>query len=344
MTTPEPTPNSGAQALREALDTTFALLRWALALVALAYLASGVFIVPQHERAIVLLFGRASGAGADRALGPGLHWTWPRPFSEIVRVPTERVQSLTSRRFWAARATDRQEYSDAAAGLRPDADGYALTGDANLLHHRWAVRYTVDDPFHVRFDLREPDALLLGELDRAVVRASARFKIERALRTDVATFREAVESELRTRIERLALGVRIQGVDLLAIAPPAAVATSFDQVTEALQERDRLISDARADAVRIRNDAAGEADRLIAAGQADKQRRVSAVEGQADAFQSLRDAWRKNPQLVAQTLRQDELREVLSRAGRKLLIPQHSGEELRLNFGAPPAWEPEAGE
>ncbi len=344
MTTADPTPDSGSQALREALGAAFGLLRAGLLLVALAYLASGVFIVPQHERAVVLRLGRAAAAPADRALGPGLHWTWPRPFGEIVRVPTERVRSLTSRRFWAARPAEEQEFSGTAPGLRPDADGYALTGDANLLHHRWAVRYTVEDPYRVRFGLREPDALLLDELDRAVVRAGARFPIERAQRTGIAAFREAVESDVRSRVERLGLGVRVQGVDLLDIAPPAAVAPAFDRVTQSLQERDRLVSDARADAVRIRNDAAGEADRLLAAGRTDNQRRISAVQGRAEAFQALRDAWRKNPGLVAHTLRQDALREVLARAGRKLLVPGHGGEEIRLNFGAPPAWEPEADE
>ncbi len=345
MSAAPPTPDPGAAALGDALRLTFRLLRVVLLLAVLAYLASGVFIVPQHERAFVLRFGRPVGVGADRVKGPGLHWSWPRPFTEIVRVPTERVQSVASRRFWYGRASPFQDMPEDHGSLRPGEDGYALTGDANLLHHRWAVRYNVSDPYRYIFGYAQPEQTLLDELDRAVIRVSARFPIDRALRTDVAAFRDAVESELRERLTALDLGVRLQGVDLLGIAPPMPVASAFDRVTQSAQQRDQLISDARAFAVRTANEAEAEADRRIAAGSADRQRRVSAVAARADAFAALRDAWRRHPALVEHTLRQDALRDALARAGRKLLVPDRdAGLELRLNFGAPPRWIPEAHE
>lgn len=338
-------PDPGAEALSDALCLTFRLLRVILALVLVAYLASGVFIVPQHERAFVLRFGRPVGVGADRVKGPGLHWNWPRPFSEIVRVPTERVQSITSQRFWRERPAAFQDAPDEPAGLRPGSDGYALTGDANLLHHRWAVRFTVSDPFRYRFGHVAPEQTLLDELDRTVIRVSAQFPIDRALRTDIAGFREAVESALRARVDTLDLGIRVQGVDLLGIAPPVPVAPAFDMVTQSAQQRDQLVSDARAAAVRIQNEADAEADRIIAAGLADRQRRISAVAARADAFASLRDAWTRHPHMVERTLRQDALRDVLARDVRKILAPDRGAQqELRLNFGAPPRWIPEAHE
>lgn len=343
----EPTLNQdlGAAALSNALRLTFRMLRVVLALAVVAYLASGVFIVPQHERAFVLRFGRPVGVGADRVKGPGLHWHWPRPFSEIVRVPTERVQSVASRRFWYGRPAPFQDGPDDHGSLRPGEDGYALTGDANLLHHRWAVRYTVADPFRFRFGHVAPEQTLLDELDRAVIQISARFPIDRALRTDVAGFRDAVESAVRARVEALDLGIRVQGVDLLGITPPIPVAPAFDMVTQSAQQRDQLISDARAAAVRIKNEAEAEADRIVSAGAAERQRRVSAVAARADAFASLRDAWTRHPNVVERTLRQDALRDVLARAGRKWLAPDRGPEqELRLNFGAPPRWIPEAHE
>lgn len=345
MSDQSPNQDLGSAALSDALRLTFRLLRVILALVVVAYLASGVFIVPQHERAFVLRFGRPVGVGADRVKGPGLHWNWPRPFTEIVRVPTERVQSISSRRFWYGRPAPFQDAPEEADSLRPGEDGYALTGDANLLHHRWAVRYTIADPYRYRFGHVAPEQTLLDELDRAVIRISAQFPIDRALRTDVAAFRDAVESAVRARTDELDLGIRVQGVDLLGITPPIPVAPAFDMVTQSAQQRDQLISDARADAVRIKNEAEAEADRMVSAGTADRQRRVSAVAARAAAFASLRDAWTRHPQVVERTLRQDALRDVLARAGRKLLAPDRGSEqELRLNFGAPPRWIPEAHE
>lgn len=345
MTAPHPSADPGAVALSDALRLAFRALRFALMLGILAYAASGIFIVNQHERAIVLHFGRASGLGADRTKGPGLHWTWPRPISEIIRIPTERVQTLSSRRFWYARPAAFQDDPEPTASLRPDLDGYVLTGDANLLHTRWAVRFSIALPFTYQFEHAQPEETLLDELDRAVVRASAQLPIDRALRTDLAHFRERVEAELRDRVAALQLGVRIHGVDLLGIAPPTAVAAAFDQVTQSAQERDQRVSDARAYAIRTRNEALAESDRRLAEGAAARQQRVSAVAARADAFTSLRAAWQKHPDLVEQTLRQDALREVLAKAGRKIVVTDAApGQQLRLNFGAPPAWTPEAEE
>jgi membrane protease subunit HflK len=330
-----PSKDPGITALGDALRLTFRLLRVVMLLIGIAYLASGVYIVPQHERAFELRFGRPAGVGADIVKGPGLHWSWPRPFTEIVRVPAERMRTLESRLFWAARAGRFQDMPEIDA----EEGEFALTGDANLLNHRWAVRYTISDPYRFTFGFVDPEQILRDELNRAALCVSARFSIDRALRTDVAGFRDAVEHELRKRATAFDLGVLVHGVDLLDIAPPSAVAEAFGMVTKAAQERDQLVSDARAYAVRAANEAKAEADRRIAAGAADRQRRASAVAARTAAFAALRDAWTRHPALVEHTLRQDALRETLARAGRKILVPASgSDQELRLNFGAPPRW------
>src|SRR5690606_23134557 len=118
---------------------------------------------------------------------------------------------------WLSRAANFQDDPDAMAALRPGQDGYALTGDANLLHHRWAVRFTISDPYRYTFGHVQPGETLLDELDRAIVRVSARFPIDEALRTNLAGFRDAVETELRGRVAEIDLGIRLQGVDLLGI-------------------------------------------------------------------------------------------------------------------------------
>ena len=232
-----PAADAGGRALNDALGAAFRLMRVVMALLALAYLASGVFVVRQHEKAVVLVFGRVSGLGEEAIKGPGLHWTWPRPVSEIVRLPAERVQTLTVDTFWYKREGDFQDNAAPPSALRPDAEGYAITGDANLLHTRWAVRYTLAQPDTFAFRWTDAALVLRQELERAVTRVSATAPIDRALRTDIEGFRAAVERVLRARLDELGLGVRLQGADLLASAPPQQVAEAFQNVTKAEMER-----------------------------------------------------------------------------------------------------------
>lgn len=333
----EPLPNTavdtGGQALAEALRLSFRLLRGAMALILLGYLASGIFVVQQHERAVVLLFGKVAGLGADRIKDPGLHWTWPRPFSEIVKLPTERVQTLETRSFWYGRESDFQDNAGPGPTLRPDTDGYLVTGDANLLHARWAVRHSIAKPLAYRFGFADIDTVLRDELDRAVVLVSSRFGVDRALRTDLEACREAVEAELRRRADQLDLGIRVQGVDILAVTPPRQVAESFDAVTQSAQERAQMISDARAYAVRTVNEAQGEGERVRSEGEAFRQARVTDVKAQADAFMRIYAKWKDSPDTVARTLLQDGVRRALAGVEQKYVVhARGDNQEIRLQL------------
>ena len=61
MSAPITSPETGHAALTGALNSSFRVLRWLMMLVAIFYVFSGVFIVGQHERAYVLVFGTIDG-------------------------------------------------------------------------------------------------------------------------------------------------------------------------------------------------------------------------------------------------------------------------------------------
>lgn len=329
--------DSGREALADALNTSFRLLRFALLAVLVAYAFSGVFVVRQHEKAVVLVLGRTAGLGDGRVLGPGIHLTWPRPFAEVVRVPAGRVQTLESRAFWYAEqpAFMRDDRTPPPATLDPLADGSTLTADANVIHSAWAVRYTIGEPERFLFAYADVRAVLSNELAHAVVKSSARFPVDRALRLDIEGFRDAVESELRRRMQALAPGLRIERVEVAALAPPRQVAPAFEAVIAAEQERSEKTSVARAEATRSLNEAAGAAERIRAEGAARRQRLVAETKADADYFEQVYDKYRQNPQITAQTLWQDTLRRVLASAAEKYVIASggEGRQELRLLLG-----------
>jgi membrane protease subunit HflK len=219
-----------------------------------------------------------------------------------------------------------------AETLQPGADGYTLTGDANLIHAKWAVRFTVVDLETYSFRLRDPAAILQRELDHAVVKCTARFPVDQALRTEIEALRGAVDGELRRRVASLDLGVRIERVDILALAPPRQVAAAFGAVIEAEQERSGKISAARAMASRTLNEAQGQAAKVKSEGEAYKRRVVAEVGASADYFTKVYEQYQKNPDIIAHTLLQDTLRRALTNVDQKFLIHrnEHGQQQLRL--------------
>lgn len=323
-----PPPDSGVAALTEALDISFRLLRWALAALAAVYLLSGLFVVRQHERAFVLIFGRVQGIGEERVRQPGLHWTLPRPFAEVRRVETERVRVVTS-----APPLPAQE----PGGAPPNVawDEYLLTGDANLLRAVWALRYTVRDPAAWLFEFENPEALLRNELAHAVVSATARFAVDAALRTEVEGLRATVEETVRRRIAAIGIGARVERVDLMTAMPPPPVAAAFDSVVQAEQERSRLIGDARAYAARVENETSGAVARLRSEAEAWRQRLVAEVAAEAAYFEAVYPWYVEQPEVVAETLHQETLRRALRRVGGVYYLRPAPGgrQELRLWLG-----------
>jgi modulator of FtsH protease HflK len=338
--------DAGAEALTDALSTSFRLLRIAMAFVVAFYLFSGVFVVRQDEKAVVLRFGRVDGLGAERVKGPGLHWTWPKPVCEVVRIPTEKVQSTPTKTFWYAESSEFQsDYVDPGASLRPGFDGCGLSADANLIHSRWAVRYTIADPERVLFVAGDLPSLIRCELDRAVVHALAGFTVDRALRTEIESLRDGVEAEVRRRLAELDLGVRVQGVDVLGLVPPRQVAQAFDAVTSAEQERSKLISEANAYGTGTVLKAQGEAARLKSEGEAYRRRIVSEVEAQASYFEQVREKYVLDRNVVWQSLLQDGIRRALSQVEHKYIVhgTGANSPQIRLQLGGeqkPPRKEP----
>jgi len=326
LQTPEAAPEH--QALADALRLSFRLLRGALLALLPLWLLSGVFVVRQHERAVVLRFGRPTGLGAPRVFEPGLHWTWPRPICEIARLETERIRIVTA----GPPPPPPSDPERSEPGLEPSWEHFLLTGDANLMLADWALRYTVQDPAGYLFRQAAPEALLSNELARAVARVAAGTPVEAALRTGVEALREGVEVELRRRLADAAAPVRVERVDVLWLAPPARVADAFGAVVQAEQERSRLISEAQAYATRRLNEAGGDADRLRSEAAAAWGRIVSEVRSEADYFESVFAQYREQPEVLRQTLWQDALRRALKRLGARYFIrPLPDGrQELRL--------------
>lgn len=153
---PAPTPisgdsreDAGSVALGEALRSSFVIVRLLLAALVIYFVGSGMFTVSSQERAIVLRFGQPVRQDGQIERGPGLHWAYPYPVDEVIKMPVAQLQTVQSTVGWF-NVTPEQEAAgivpDSGASLSPLSEGYAITGDGNIIHARAIVRYRVTEP------------------------------------------------------------------------------------------------------------------------------------------------------------------------------------------------------
>src|SRR6185369_14212889 len=142
VTPPSPTANpnpavieeSGSRALAEALRSSFVIVKILMVGLVVLFFFSGIFTVPSGQRAIVLRFGKPVGVGEQQLLGPGLHWSFPSPIDEVVRIPIGEVQSVRSTAGWYQVSPEEEQTgreNPPNMTLNPAIDGYTLTSDGN---------------------------------------------------------------------------------------------------------------------------------------------------------------------------------------------------------------------
>lgn len=316
------------RALVSALDLGMKILGVAMAAaVARQVVVSSVYIVPQHESAFVLRFGRISDIGSARIRQPGLHIGWPYPVDEVVSVPVGRVRSVFSDEFW-------HESRDGES-VR---EGYTLTSDMNMLHSRWACRYLIRDPEMFAFGAADMDALVRNELNRAVIRACAQHGVDSIIRADAA-FKDRALGILSERCRELKFGVEIERVDLLALSPPPQTIQAFDAVLRSEQEREGKANAARSAAEKSVNGAIGEAAGILARAEADKVRFTTGLRAEAGYFLEILDKDAQAPGSLRKVLLQEALQRALARPEEKYVLrgaPPGGRQEVRLLLAPEP--------
>jgi len=345
---PEPAPlpetpvDAGSQALAEALRSSFAIVKFVMVLLVLVFLASGFFTVGPQERAIVLRFGKPQGEGEKALLAPGkLHWSFPYPIDECVKVPITGIQKVSSTVGWYA-MTPEQELAGtepmAGPTLNPIADGYALTADANIIHTRATLTYLIKEPIQYVFNFVDASNTVQSALDNALLYAASRFKVDDVLTRDIAGFQEAVRRRATQLVENQKLGVAVQQCVVQSI-PPRQLKDAFANVLKAEVMRSKVLNEARSYENQVTNKAGADAESLINLAQSDRARLVSDVSAQAERFQEILPQYQRHPGLFAQQRLTETLGRVLTNAQDKIFLAESTDgnpKELRLLLNREP--------
>jgi modulator of FtsH protease HflK len=339
---PQPTvEDPGAQALSEALRSSFNIVKLLMFVLLLAFIFSGIFTVRPNQVAIKLRFGKPVGVGNERLLKPGLHWAFPYPLDEIVYVPVGESHTITSTAGWFYQSPEEEAAGAEAqpkGSLQPGVDGYTLTGDGDIIHVRATLNYHITDPISYVFDFANVTNLLQHVLDDALFHASARFTADDAIYRNKLAFQEAVLARVNDTIEKLKLGVVVEPREVRT-SPPADVNKAFNDVLNAQQEGDIKIQEAQSYARGATNKAVGEAFVITRDGVTRSNYITQTVAAEAKSFDDLLPRYESNPELFQQRLLAEAIQRVMTNAQFKTFLPERpDGKpwELRLQLSKEP--------
>ncbi|MDP6580888.1 MAG: FtsH protease activity modulator HflK [Vicinamibacterales bacterium] len=283
------------------------------ALVALAALAGAMYQVQPEEVGVILRFGEYV-----RTTEPGLHVKIPLVES-MTRVPVQR-QLKQEFGFRTVEAGVRTEYATQERRFADEA--VMLTGDLNVAVVEWIVQYRVNDPYEYLFKVRN-----LDDTFRAMNEAVMRETVGDRTVTEVVTVgRQEIESSVEARLQALTeqyqMGITIDQVVLQDVNPPDPVKPSWDEVSQAQQQRDRLINEAEAEYNAVIPRARGEAEQTILQAEAYSLDRVNRAQGEASRFAAVEAAYRQAPDVTRRRLYLETMQRILPAVGRKVFVAE----------------------
>ncbi|MFO1514256.1 MAG: protease modulator HflK [Verrucomicrobiota bacterium] len=326
--------DSGSQALAEALHSSFGIVKFVMGALFVVFLFSGFFTVGPQEKAIKLRFGKPVGEGEQALLGSGAHWAWPYPIDEVIKIPITEIQEVKARVNWFAQTSlqeARGEIPPAPFGtpMNPAIDGYALTGDGNIVHVKATLRYRIEDPVRCVFEFAlgtNQDYSLAGisnavqnVLENALVRTSAGFKMDDTLFDKIA-FQDAVQRHVVKLVQEQKLGLLVDQC-VVETRQPRQLDDAFKRVTDAGQRRSTAITEANTYRNQVLSRADADAVSAVDTAQTEKTFMVDRLTTDAASFRKLLPAYRSNPTLFKQVRLVETMGRVFTNVQDKMYLP-----------------------
>jgi modulator of FtsH protease HflK len=315
------------------LDGAWQRMHWWIATMALLYLVSGTTVVRSNEVAVILRWGRLVGdTPALQEHGPGLLFSFPRPIDRVVRVQVKHVWEVPVSTLAAypgvtaapANPDDENGSSDVGRTLDPLTQGYAVTGDHNIVHVDMIARYRVRDAGEWAFYGPNAEDVLRVEVTSAMVRSLGEMNVDRVLSDGRKTLIAVVTRRAQAGLDAAHSGLELASLELTGLAPPAALTADFAEVQSAYIGAETQKKEALAYAESTIPAARSEADAAVRSAQAAAAADLAAARGESQAFRLLDHAYRNDPVVVRERLYRDGVEHALG-AARVLWVPPPIG-------------------
>lgn len=266
----------------------------------IVWLATGLYIVDEGERGIVLRFGNFQTV-AD----PGPHWHLPTPIERVEMVDMEQVRSSQHR-------------------------ASMLTQDENIVDVEMAVQYRIKDPVNYLLNVRFPDNTLQQAVESALREAVGKQKMDFALNEGRQQIASVTKSLTQGVLDSYKSGLEVTTVNLQQSQPPEMVQDAFFDAIKAREDNVRFINEAETYSNGILPLARGEAARILEEANAYEAQIVAQAEGDAIRFSQLRSEYEKAPKVTRERLYLETVEQVLSNTNKVIIDSSSSNSMMYL--------------
>ena len=287
-------------------------------------LSSSIYTIGVDEVGIIQRFGRYV-----RTTSPGLSFKLPVGIEKLTKV---KVRYVYKEEFGlrTTQAGIRTQYARSTAYLN---ESLMLTGDLNVAVVPWIVQYRIKDPYKYLFKVRNITATL-----RDLTEASMRLVVGDRSINEIISKREEIADQanvlLQKELDEAETGINVVTIEMKKTNVPEPVQPSFNEVNQAVQEKERMIYQAREEYNKAIPAAKGNAEKTIKGAEGYGLDRVNRAKGDAARFLSLYAEYSKAKDVTRRRIYLETLKELFPKLGSKYVIDADQKNVLPLlNLG-----------
>ena len=280
-----------------------------VAVVALIWLGSGFYIVPEGQVGVVTTFGRYV-----ETTPPGFRWRlpWPIQSSELVDILSVRRVEVGTRG-------------------RPERlkEALMLSDDENIVDIQFEVQYRIKDTGaqDYLFRSRNPTAAVIQAAESAMREVVGRKTMDSVLYESRQEIAIEVRNRMQEMLDRYFTGILVSAVAIQNVQPPEQAQAAFDDAVKAGQDRERQINEGQAYANDVVPKARGLASRLLQEAEGYRTRVVENAQGDASRFRQVLIEYQRAPAVTRDRLYIDTMQQIFANTT-KVMVDVKSGSQL----------------
>jgi len=284
-----------------------------LALAVLFLLFTAYYQVEPEEVGVVQRFG-----AYVRTTDPGPHLKLPFGIETVRKVPVQRQLKMEFG-FRTLRPGVRTEFGNPAEA---QAESLMLTGDLNVAVVEWIVQYRINDPKAYLFNVRNVPETFRYMSEAAARQVVGDHSVDEVITIGRAEIALKAKEELQRLCDLYGIGIEIQQLVLQDVNPPDPVRPAFNEVNQAIQEKERAINEAWADYNKAVPLAKGEAEQMVRAAEGYALERENHALGDARRFDALYAEYRKAPDVTRKRMYLETMTDLLPKMGKTLVLDE----------------------
>lgn len=260
------------------------------------FIFSSVYTVKDGEIGVLRTFGKVTDF-----TNPGLHLKFPYPIQEVDVLNISRTNTIEigfNKLYNSGKKSQNLE-------------SISLTADNNIVSADVVVEWKITDPYSFLFKAKNPEHILKNLIISSLKSTIGKLNIDSILTDGKLAAQNSIKKDIENDLQAYNLGIEVLNVNIVDAQPPEDIKSSFEVVSDSIEQKNILIEKAEEYKAQKINDAEEEANKIIKDAEAYYQERINKAKSETDIFDSIYKEYKISKEVTKSRMLLETLEEIL---------------------------------